>query len=38
MVDISILAQLPSGCLTVPNGQDGLAVVVGVEQIPEAVK
>lgn len=29
---------MPSACLTVPKGQEGLAVVVGVEQVPEAVK
>lgn len=38
VVDISTRAQVPSSCLTVPNGQEGLAVVVGFEQIPEPVK
>lgn len=38
VVDISTLPQVPSGCRTVPNGQDGLGVVVGVEQTPVEVK
>lgn len=38
VVEISILLQVPSCCLTVPNGQVGCAVVVGVEHVPDAVK
>lgn len=38
VVGVSILIQLPSGCLTVPYEHGGLAVVVGVEHSPEPVK
>lgn len=35
MVEISIRAQLPSGCLTVPKGHEG---VVGSSQLPSGLR